>query len=246
LALADQAWHQTAMLRWKFVQIAVVCALLVGGACSSDGADEPPEQTGDARSIDDELVSGVGVLALGCGSVASAGSGVVLGASGQVVTVAHTVAGATSIRVVGADGTEFDASVVAFDADADLAVLDVDGFNTPALAVGDVRLGDGTQIRWSIDEGVTSRQVEITQRLAITIDDIYGSATAQRSGFEFSGEVIGGDSGGPIISSNGDVLGIVYARSRSRPSTAFATDADQITAVLAAAGTDPVDNGTCV
>lgn len=234
------------MLRWKFVQIAVLCALVAGGACSSDGADEAAEQTGEVTSIDDLLVSGVGVLALGCTSIASAGSGVVLGAPGQVVTVAHTVAGATSIRVVGADGTEYEASVVAFDPDADLAVLDVDGFNTPALTVGDVRLGDGTQIRWSIDEGVTSRQVEITQRLAITIDDIYGAATAQRSGFEFSGEVIGGDSGGPIISSNGDVLGIVYARSRSRPGTAFATDADQITAVLADAGGDPVNNGPCV
>jgi S1-C subfamily serine protease len=231
------------MLRWKFVQIPVLCVLVAGGACSSD---EAAEQTGQVTSIDNVLVSGVGVLALGCTSVASAGSGVVLGAPGQVVTVAHTVAGATSIRVVGADGTEYEANVVAFDPDADLAVLDVDGFNTPALSVGDVRLGDGTLIRWSIDEGVTSRQVEITQRLAITIDDIYGSATAQRSGFEFSGEVIGGDSGGPIISSNGDVIGIVYARSRSRPGTAFATDADQITAVLAAAGTDPVDNGTCV
>ncbi len=234
------------MLRWKFVQIPVVCALLVGGACSSDGTDEPQEQTGGVASIDDVLVSGVGVLALGCGSAASAGSGVVLGAPGQVVTVAHTVAGATSIRVVDADGTGYEASVVAFDPDADLAVLDVDGFDTPALTVGDVRLGDGTLIRWSVDEGVTSRQVEITQRLAITIDDIYGSAPAKRSGFEFSGEVVGGDSGGPIISSDGDVLGIVYARSRSRPDTAFATDGDQITAVLADAGADAVDNGTCV
>jgi S1-C subfamily serine protease len=246
LALADRAGHQTAMLRWKFVQIAVVCALLVGGACSTDGADEPPEQTGDTRSIDDVLVSGVGVLARGCGSVASAGSGVVLGAPGQVVTVAHTLAGATSIRVVGADGAEYEARVIAFDPDADLAVLDVDGLDAPALAVGDVQLGDGTLIRWSVEDGVTSLQVEVTQRLAITIDDIYGSATATRSGFEFSADVVGGDSGGPIISLGGDVLGIVYARSRSRPGTAFATDGDQIAAVLADAGADDVDNGTCV
>ena len=234
------------MLRWKYIQVPAICVLLVGGACSSDGADRPAGQSDGPTSVNDALDSGVGVIALGCSSSASAGSGVALGAPGQVVTVAHTVAGATSVRVVDADGTEYEASVVAFDPNADLAVLSVDGFDAPPLPIGAVQLGDGTLIRWSTNDGLTSREVDVTQRLAITIDDIYGSASAKRSGFEFIGDVVVGDSGGPIVSAAGDVIGIVYARSNSRANTAFATDATEISAVLASAGGRPVDVGACV
>ncbi len=234
------------MLRSSFRRCAVICVLLAGAACSGDGANSPAGQPDAAMSVDDALASGVGVIARGCSTSASAGSGVALGPSGQVVTVAHTVAGATSIRVVDADGREYAASVVAFDPNTDLAVLEVDGFDAPPLPIGEVQLGDGTLIRWSTNDGLTSREVDVTQRLAITIDDIYGSAGAKRSGFEFIGDVVVGDSGGPIVSADGDVIGIVYARSNSRANTAFATDATEIRAVLGSAGSGPVDVGPCI
>ena len=234
------------MLRWKYIQVPTLCVLLIGGGCSSDGPERSTDQPQVAVSVEDALISGVGVIALGCGPSPSTGSGVAMGASGQVVTVAHTVAGATSIRVVDAHGTEYEASVAALDPDADLAVLTVDGFEAPPLPVGEVQLGDGTLIRWSAEGGLSSREVDVTQRLAITINDIYGTASVERSGFEFTGDVVVGDSGGPVISADGAVIGIVYARSTSRASTAFATDATEISAVLGSARGQPVDVGACV
>ena len=144
------------------------------------------------------------------------------------------------------DGAELDARVVAFDPDSDLAVLAVSDLTAPPLDVGSVQLGDATLVSWSTDSGIKARPIEVARRLAITIDDIYGSHSAQRSGFEIAGEIVVGDSGGPVVSRHGDVIGIVYARSRTRPSTAFATDADEITELLDAVANEPVDNGTCV
>ncbi len=206
-------------------------------ACASDDADSPPP---------DVSASTVGVLATGCGPSASAGSGVALGAPGQVVTVAHTVAGATAITVIDATGSEWPAQVVAIDTAADLAVLSVADFTAPPLVTGDVRLGDATAHRWSLDAGVGDQSVEVTKRLAITINDIYGEQSVQRSGIEIAGDVEVGDSGGPVVTPDGTVIGIVYARSRTRASTGFATDATEIERVLATASSVPANTGRCV
>lgn len=206
-------------------------------ACSADGIDTAPP---------DVAASTVGVLAGGCGPTLSAGSGVVLGAPGQVVTVAHTVAGATTIIVVDAAGTEWPARLVGIDTTTDLAVLSVDDLTAPALVTGDVRLGDATAHRWSRDSGVGAQPVEVTKRLAITIDDIYGEESAQRSGLEIAGDITVGDSGGPVVALDGAVMGIVYARSRSRAGTGFATDSNEIERVLANASTDAIGSGACV
>jgi S1-C subfamily serine protease len=219
----------------------IVLLALVGTAtlttCASDDADRPQP---------DVSASTVGVLATGCGPTTSAGSGVVLGEPGQIVTVAHTVAGSTAITVVDAAGTEWSAQVAAIDTGADLAVLSVADFTAPSLATGDVQLGHATAHRWSRDAGVGDQPVEVTKRLAITIDDIYGGGSVQRSGIEIAGDVDVGDSGGPVVTPNGAVIGIVYARSRSRGSTAFATDSTEIERVLATASSDPVTTGRCV
>jgi S1-C subfamily serine protease len=220
----------------RFTALALVAAATLT-ACASDDAGSPPSEVS---------ASTVGVLATGCGPTASAGSGVALGQPGQVVTVAHTVAGSTSITVVDAAGSEWPAQLVAIDPGADLAVLSVVDFTAPPLAMGEVQLGDATAHRWSRDSGVGDQTVEVTKRLAITIDDIYGEQSAQRSGIEIAGDVQVGDSGGPIVTLEGAVIGIVYARSRLRASTGFATDTIEIERVLATASPDAVDTGRCV
>lgn len=220
-------------MRRRALLIALAAATLVG--CAGD--DAPPPDAHDST---------VGVLATGCGPSASAGSGIVLGARGQVVTVAHTVAGASSISIIDAAGTEWPAQLVAIDAAADLAVLSVETLAAPALPTGPVQLGAATAYAWSRDDGIDDHPVEVTKRLAITIDDIYGEESVQRSGIEVAGVVEVGDSGGPVVAPDGTVIGIVYARSRTRASTAFATDATEIERVLATASIDPVDSGPCV
>jgi S1-C subfamily serine protease len=210
---------------------------VVALAAVACGADDPAPLA----------ASGVGIIAEGCSLVAQLGSGVVLG-DGVVVTVAHTIAGATSVVVEDHEGTEHVAVVVAFDPDADLAVLDVPTLDSPPLAVGPVHIADATLLRWDRDDGVEAVGVEVSKRLEITIEDIYNDDIVQRSGLEVIGPVEPGDSGGPVVDSAGAVIGIVYANSRHRDGVGFATDVTEIERVLAAvvdATNGPADNGRC-
>ncbi len=185
------------------------------GACSADNPNSALTE------------SGVGVVAAGCpGPATDRGSGVVVtaaGSAGTVITVAHTVAGASTITVLDSDGAEFAATVAAFDKDADLALLDVPGLDAPALEIGRADLGDATAVVWSRDDGVTAQAGSITKRLSITIEDIYLEDETRRAGFELSADIKSGDSGGAVVDADGRVVGIIYAKSVARPNTAFAT-----------------------
>ena len=137
--------------------------------------------------------SGVGIVAEGCGLAARLGSGVVLDSSTQVVTVAHTVAGATELTVVDSDGVEHTAVVSAFDKDADLAVLSVPTLEAPALRLGTYSPGPGAMLTWDRVEGVRETGIEVVKRLSITIEDIYVDEVVQRAGLEVAGPVAIGD-----------------------------------------------------
>lgn len=215
--------------------VAGAAALLaVGtGGCTGDDPDPPPP-----------VASGVGVRTSGCGLADRIGSGVVV-APRTVVTVAHTVAGASEVTVVDRFGTGHAATPIAFDPNRDLAVLRADGLAAPSLGVASGRPGPATVMSWGPDAGVVVGDAEITRLLAITIEDIYVSDIVERSGLEVRADIEIGDSGGPVLDPSGNVVGIVYARSRARPGVGFAVDRTEIDAVLAAATEERADVGPC-
>jgi S1-C subfamily serine protease len=173
----------------------------------------------------DVLESGVGIVVDGCAGLTSeVGSGMTVERRGQVITAAHTIAGATTITVVDHEGLRLAATVSAFDKDTDLALLSVPGLDTTPLAVGATQTGDATAIVWSSDAGLRRLLLDITKRLNVTIEDIYVEDVVQRSAMELRGDVNFGDSGGAVVNGDGEIVGIIYARSRQRPETAFATD----------------------
>lgn len=224
----------------------VLMAVWVLTGCGSGGEDADAVGPGSGDAAVDLTTSGVGIIAEGCSLVAQLGSGAVVAAPDQVVTVAHTIAGASSITVVDGSGTSHAATVRAFDADADLAVLDVAGLDAAPLALAEtVTPGRASFVTWDRDDGITADDVEITRRLSITIEDIYIDDTVERSGFEIAGEVVIGDSGGAVVNDDGQVVGVVYANSRGRDRIGFATDVTEISALLLSVD-DDVDNGTCL
>lgn len=215
---------------------------LVGVAVAACSSGATPEDAGPGSAVG----PGVGIVAEGCSLSAQIGSGVIVGADNSVVTVAHTLSGASRIFVIDDGGAEHRATVRAFDKDADLAVLDAPTLDAEALSLADVSLGAGATLTWSRDGGVELADIEVTKRLEITIEDIYRQGEFQRSGLEVAGEIRVGDSGGAVLNSDGAVIGIIYARSRAREGVGFATDSSEIAAVVAARGGDVVDNGRCV
>lgn len=228
------------MIRRNLVTGAILVAM---SACGSGTIEQANVTTPSAAPIE----SGVGVIAEGCSLVAQLGSGVIATEPGRVVTAAHTIAGALTITVVDASGTDHAATVVSFDKDTDLAALDVPTLTGAPLDLAtSMGLGAGSFISWSRDDGVSVRQVEITRRLVVTIEDIYVDETVERSAIEIVGDIRVGDSGGGVIDGRGDLVGIVYANSRGRANVGFASDMTEVGALLASTDPRSVDNGRCL
>ena len=170
-------------------------------------------------------------------------------APGRLMTNAHVVAGVTRPEVeVG--GTSVTASVVLYDEDLDIAVLSLPDTGTPLLALdAEVEPRDAVAVLGYPEDGpydVQSGRVRAEQRLRSP--DIYGEGTVIRQVFSLRALIRPGNSGGPIVTSGGDVAGMVFAASVSDQDTGYALTADQV-AESAAAGVTrqaPVDTGTCV
>lgn len=183
----------------------------------------------------------------GCGSGVE-GTGFFY-APGRLMTNAHVVAGVTRPEVeVG--GSSVTASVVLYDADLDIAVLALPDTGTPHLRFDpEAKARDAVAVLGYPEDGpydVESGRIRAEQRLRSP--DIYGDGTVIRQVFSLRALIRPGNSGGPIVTSGGDVAGMVFAASVSDRDTGYALTADQV-AESAAAGvtrTSPVDTGSCV
>ncbi len=199
---------------------------------------------GTARDTLDGVA--LGVEAHGCSLVPQVGTAVAVAHDGRVlvVTSAHTVAGATQVTVT-AQGTPAPARVVGFDPDLDLAVLSVAGQRTGHSLADPARGQPISVVTWDADTGAAMYDTEIERLLRVTIEDIYVDREVERRGFDFDGEIVPGDSGAPVLNHDGDVVGVVFARSRER-SAGFATSSVEIRDLIERTDNDPADVGRCL
>ncbi len=205
---------------------------LAAAACSSSPDPRPP------------TTATVGVLASGCSLVADFGTGVAV-APGLIATSAHTIAGASAVVVVDHSGLEHPAEVVGFNPLQDVAILKI-STSTPHASLGSVSDGDsGLLGTWHPDHGFDTTEVVVTRLLRVTIEDIYVEDLAERLAFEIEAEIVKGNSGGPVFTSDGEVAGIVYATSRERDGIGFVLRSEEIAATLDRVDGRPVANGRC-
>jgi S1-C subfamily serine protease len=169
-------------------------------------------------------------------SSAAAGTGIILSSTGEILTNNHVIDGATSIEVtVESTGKTYTASVVGSDSTDDIAVLQLEGATgltpatidataTPAVsdAVTSVGNAGGTG-----DLVVASGTVSATNE-SISVGSEYSSKTEKLSGLiEVDADVVSGDSGGPLLDAQGNVIGIVTAASSGSANiTGFAIPID--------------------
>jgi S1-C subfamily serine protease len=178
------------------------------------------------------------------------GSGWVV-APERVVTNAHVVAGTTSehVRIQGV-GRSYDAEVVVFDAKRDLAVLSVPGLPAPASVMGTSLRRSGAAIVAGFPLNGPYRLDPARVRGVITArgNDIYGSPGAIRQVYSLYARVQPGNSGGPLLSPGGAVVGMVFAWSLDDDTTGYALTLDEARPVLDAAKTSfaTVSTGGCV
>ena len=177
------------------------------------------------------------------------GSGWVV-SPGRVVTNAHVVAGMASPRVrVQGIGRSYDSRVVVFDPRRDLAVLDVRGLRAPALREGDqLGRGDGAVVAgFPLDGPYRLDPARVRTVLSARGSDIYGAPGTVREVYSLYARVEPGNSGGPLLSRDGRVVGIVFAKSLDDVSTGYALTLSEAAPVLdaARAATAPVGTGVC-
>jgi S1-C subfamily serine protease len=182
-----------------------------------------------------------------CGSGVE-GSGFVY-APDRVMTNAHVVAGVKDPEII-TGKTSLPASVVFYDSSTDVAVLAYDGGTTKPLhfshTAGD---RDGVAILGYPGDGPYDVQTaRIRSRQRLRSPDIYGNGGVLREVLSLRGRVQPGNSGGPVVSSGGEVVGVVFAASVSDNDTGYALAADQVAAAERAGktATARVDTGACI
>jgi S1-C subfamily serine protease len=181
-----------------------------------------------------------------CG-VDSEGSGWVV-QRGRVVTNAHVVAGASSVVVREAGGGDVErATLVAFDPSRDLAVLDVTDLNAPALDIGpDLTAGAAAYAAGYPGDGpFTISPQRVRDRLQARGTDIYQSGSVERDIYSLRGVVRPGNSGGPLLDAQGDVAGVVFARSATDGDTGYALTLAELRPVLSSVSAAPISSGAC-
>lgn len=177
------------------------------------------------------------------------GSGFVY-ATQHVLTNAHVVAGTDTVQVETATQGTLNAQVVRFDAESDVAVLYVPDLQAPPLtfaASPAVAGADALVVGFPEDGPFDVRAARVREQLTATGRDIYDSGPVTRSIYSIRALVRPGNSGGPLLDANGQVLGIVFATAVDAEDTGFVLTNAQIgdDATVGGQSTTPVGTGAC-
>ncbi|QIP70037.1 MarP family serine protease [Streptomyces sp. VN1] len=175
------------------------------------------------------------------------GSGFVY-APQRVMTNAHVVAGIDDPTVrVGGVGPAFEARVVLFDPGTDVAVLYVPDLDAPVLRFDeDAARGDAAVVAGYPQDGdLDLRAATVAQRVQARGQNIYHDENVTREIYLVRSTVRPGNSGGPLLTTDGRVFGVVFARSTSDASTGYVLTAAEVAdaARQAAEATGAVDTG---
>jgi Do/DeqQ family serine protease len=169
----------------------------------------------------------------------SLGSGVLVDASGLIVTNYHVIEGASDVKIALADKREFPADIVLKDQRSDLAVLRIKGSserfptlefaNSDELQVGDVVLAIGDP--FGVGQTVTHGIVSAVARTQVGITDY-------QFFIQTDAAINPGNSGGALVDMNGRLVGInsaIYSRSGGSQGIGFAIPANMVRVVVASA-----------
>lgn len=160
---------------------------------------------------------------LGYDDEEGAGTGIVLTSTGEILTNNHVVEGATQITVTDVgNGLTYDATVVGYDPSADVAVLQLEGAsglatarvgNSANLAVGDAVTAVGNAGGAGGTPSQSSGEVTALDQQITASDTATGTSEDLSGMIETSATLEPGDSGGPLLNSSGQVVGMDTAAS---------------------------------
>lgn len=199
---------------------------------SSVDVEAPNIEVADQAMVQDIRPSVVHVIADADGCRRRMmGSGFVT-ADNYVVTNAHVVAGTQTAYVDTVVGIK-EARVVYYNPEVDIAVLRAEnlGLEPLAWADGPAYTGDDAVVMGFPHSGpFTANAARIRERVNIAGPDIYSNSRVERESYILRGTVVQGNSGGPLISPNGTVLGLIFGASVDDTDTGYAITAEEVRA----------------
>ncbi|WP_337589192.1 MarP family serine protease [Arthrobacter alpinus] len=168
---------------------------------------------------------------------------------GRVVTNAHVVAGVSMPMVQTQTQGALPARVVYFDAVKDLAVLAVDSLDAAPLSTAPtVARNTATAFAgYPLGGPLQVRPATVLSSGPMMVPDITGGAESAVDVYQLAGNVQSGNSGGPLLDTEGRVVGVVFAKATSTNNVGFALTMKEASPVIAAAPTlnSPVGSGSC-
>ncbi len=213
---------------------------IVGPATPVGPPDQGVLRDPDVRAAGRSVVR---VLGTACG-LGVEGSGWVA-APGLVVTNAHVVAGEDDTTVTTRGGRAFDATAVVYDTTNDLALLRTAAPLPPLPMASRVRRGQSAAVLGYPDNGpYVAAAARFGETREVISEDSYGRGPLRRLIGSLRGSVRSGNSGGPLIDTDGAVLGTVFAATTLGDPGGFAIPDTVVEAALEKAG-PTVDTGTC-
>jgi S1-C subfamily serine protease len=168
---------------------------------------------------------------------------------GLVATNAHVVAGTNDVAVE-SDGELLTAEVVVFEPERDLAILSVPDLEADPLPLLDATAGSGDDaivLGYPGGGPYTATAARVREARIVTGPDIYDDGTVTREVYQLYAQIIGGNSGGPLLNPDGEVIGVIFAAAVDDPETGYALTMNESAPVLEAGrdASGPVDTGSC-
>jgi S1-C subfamily serine protease len=210
----------------------------------SPGTTNVPSLGSLSSAVASTQASVVKVEGTGCGGIVE-GSGFVI-APNKIVTNAHVVAGVASPKVIDGNGLH-NTRVVWFDANVDVAVLEVRNLAGKPLHINSSEQPAGTPgvaLGYPGGGSFSAQPAAVIDHFTAYGRNIYGQSTSVRDIYSLKAHIIPGNSGGPLVASDGQVLGIVFATSTTYNNVGYALTGHQVAGELATAAQSTATHST--
>ena len=144
------------------------------------------------------------------------GSGVLINSEGDIITNAHVVEGATTIKVTLPDSRQLDGELIDIDRTLDLALVKVKGKDLPYASLGksdDLMIGEwciafGNPFGFLLEDAQPSITVGVISALNRTMKSSQGDGREYKNMVQTDAAINPGNSGGPLVNALGEVIGI--------------------------------------
>jgi S1-C subfamily serine protease len=182
-------------------------------------------------------------------SAAMVGTGFIV-SNERVITNAHVVAGVKEpVITLSGTKTQLGGKVIAIDRKKDIAVIYVPGLNGERLTfIGPVSPNEiGFVVGYPNGGVLRTNAVSVSSEFESVGTDIDGNGETKRDVIVFGGDVRPGNSGGPLLNEQGQVLGVVFAADAENKNTGYALAPSEVASLVSETSSkiDLVDTGSC-